>query len=197
MQNHLDCHIALQVKNTQAILQQIAGYEMDLGLIEGSCHHPDLNAETWIEDELAVFCAPTHSLAKAQSVTVNDLLQETWILREQGSGTRLTFDQAMRHHPRNLNIRLELEHTEAIKRAVESGLGIGCISRLALRDAFRRGSLVPVADPTALANMMLAYLHDPERVQRESIKCRETVCRQFSEQAMVSQYLALYQQINR
>jgi len=63
--------------------------------------------------------------------------------------------------------------------------------------AAERGSLVPVADPTALANMMLAYLHDPQRVQCESIKCRETVCRQFSEQAMVSQYLALYQQINR
>ena len=57
-----------------------------------------------------------------------------------------------------------------------------------------RGGLAYV---NILANMMLAYLHDPERVQRESIKCRETVCRQFSEQAMVSQYLALYQQINR
>jgi DNA-binding transcriptional LysR family regulator len=44
-------------------------------------------------------------------------------------------------------VRLELEHTEAIKRAVESGLGIGCISRLALREAFRRGSLVPVETP--------------------------------------------------
>ncbi|HCH78118.1 MAG TPA: LysR family transcriptional regulator, partial [Pseudomonas sp.] len=72
---------------------------------------------------------------------------EAWILREQGSGTRMTFEQAVRHRPGKLNVRLELEHTEAIKRAVESGLGIGCISRLALRDAFRRGSLVPVATP--------------------------------------------------
>jgi DNA-binding transcriptional LysR family regulator len=52
------------------------------------------------------------------------LTHEAWILREQGSGTRLTFDQAMRHHRSALNIRLELEHTEAIKRAVESGLGL-------------------------------------------------------------------------
>ncbi|HOY23775.1 MAG TPA: LysR substrate-binding domain-containing protein, partial [Cellvibrio sp.] len=44
----------------------------------------------------------------------------------------------------NLKVLLELEHTEAIKRAVESGLGIGCISRLALKDAFKRGSLVPL-----------------------------------------------------
>ena len=60
---------------------------------------------------------------------VEELAREAWILREQGSGTRLTFDQAMRHRPTTLNVRLELEHTEAIKRAVESGLGIGCISR--------------------------------------------------------------------
>jgi len=46
-----------------------------------------------------------------------------------------------------MRIRLELEHTEAIKRAVEAGLGLGCISRLALRDAFRRGSLVPIEMP--------------------------------------------------
>ncbi len=59
----------------------------------------------------------------------------------------MTFEQAVRHRPGKLNVRLELEHTEAIKRAVESGLGIGCISRLALRDAFRRGSLVPVSTP--------------------------------------------------
>ena len=43
--------------------------------------------------------------------------------------------------------RLELEHTEAVKRAVESGLGLGCLSRLALRDAFRRGSLVALETP--------------------------------------------------
>ena len=68
-------------------------------------------------------------------------------MRERGSGTRLTFDQGFRHHLSQLNVRLELEHTEAIKRAVESGLGISCISRLALRDAFRRGSLVAIETP--------------------------------------------------
>lgn len=147
MHDHSDCHIALEVKNTQTILHQLANYELDLGLIEGSCHHPDLAAEGWIEDELAIFCAPTHPLAQRKNPTLQDLLAQSWILREQGSGTRETFDQAFRHDLPGLKIRLELEHTEAIKRAVESGLGIGCISRLALRDAFRRGSLVEIPAP--------------------------------------------------
>src|SRR5574343_11260 len=147
MPNHAECRVKLQVHNTAHVVQQIAHYELDLGLIEGDCQHPDIEVQPWVEDELVVFCAPQHPLTRRGSASLEELTHEAWILREQGSGTRLTFDQAMRHHPRSLNIRLELEHTEAIKRAVESGLGIGCISRLALRDAFRRGSLVEIPTP--------------------------------------------------
>ena len=68
-------------------------------------------------------------------------------MRYTDSGTRETLDRALRHHHWPLKVRLELEHTEAVKRAVEFGLGIGCISRLALREAFRRGSLVAIETP--------------------------------------------------
>lgn len=147
MQRHPECRVKLHVHNTAAVVHQVAQHEIDLGLIEGDCQHPDIEVHPWVEDELVVFSAPGHRLAEAGTVDIDALSQEAWILREQGSGTRLTFDRAMRHHTSQLNVRLELEHTEAIKRAVESGLGIGCISRLALRDAFRRGNLVPLNTP--------------------------------------------------
>lgn len=147
MQRHPECRVKLHVQNTAHIVQQVAQHELDLGLIEGDCQHPEIEVLPWVEDELVVFCAPQHALSSQGAVSMEQLSREAWILREQGSGTRRTFDHAMRHHPTKLNIRLELEHTEAIKRAVESGLGIGCISRLALRDAFRRGSLVAVPTP--------------------------------------------------
>jgi DNA-binding transcriptional LysR family regulator len=147
MKLHEECQIQLHVHNTNSILQQVAHYDLDLGLIEGDCHHPDLEVEPWMEDELVVFCAPDHPLSTRGPVTIAELLAETWILREQGSGTRETFDHAMRHHHPHLKVRLVLEHTEAIERAVQSGLGIGCVSRLALRDAFRRGSLMPIETP--------------------------------------------------
>lgn len=147
MQRHPECRVRLTVHNTAQIVQRIAQHELDLGLIEGHCQHPDIEVEAWVADELTVFCAPTHPLAARGRASLDELAHEAWIVREPGSGTRRTFDEAVRHHPGKLNIRLELEHTEAIKRAVESGLGIGCISRLALRDAFRRGSLVPIETP--------------------------------------------------
>ncbi|MGX5220211.1 MULTISPECIES: LysR family transcriptional regulator [Pseudomonas] len=176
MQLHPECRVKLQVHNTAHVVQQVAHYEMDLGLIEGDCQHPDIEVQPWVEDELVVFCAPQHPLARYKVASVEALNQEAWILREQGSGTRLTFDQAMRHHPNPLNIRLELEHTEAIKRAVESGLGIGCISRLALRDAFRRGSLVPIETPDLDLRRQFYFIWHQQKYQTAAMRAFLELC---------------------
>lgn len=143
LRQHPEAQVKLEVRNTSTLLHALASHAVDLGLVEGECRHPDLEVIPWVDDELAVFCAPGHPLA-GRKADIRRLLQEPWILREEGSGTRATFERAFHRHLAALNVRLELEHTEAIKRAVESGLGLGCISRLALRDAFRRGSLVEV-----------------------------------------------------
>jgi len=136
--------VQLGVHNTATVIEQVAHFNLDLGLIEGDSQHPDLEITPWVDDELVIFTAPDHPLAGRKKLTLKDLVREAWILREPGSGTRQVFDAAFRHELPKLNILMELEHTEAIKRAVESGMGIGCISRLALKDAFRRGSLVPL-----------------------------------------------------
>jgi DNA-binding transcriptional LysR family regulator len=72
------------------------------------------------------------------------LLEEAWVVREQGSGTRQTLDRAMKAHRRNWRIEIALEHFEAIKRFVGLGGTIGCISRLALQDDFELGRLVEI-----------------------------------------------------
>ena len=181
LQEHPDSRIALQVHNTSTIVQKIANHELDLGLIEGDCNHPDIEVQAWIADELVVFSAPNHPLAKLQKVSLTQLLNEQWILREKGSGTRETFDRAFHNHHADLNIRLELEHTEAIKRAVESGLGIGCISRLALKDAFRRGSLVPIATPQLDLGRFFYFLWHKQKYQTTGMREFLDLCRQFTQ----------------
>ena len=147
MRRYVDARAQLHVANTDAIVEHVLHFESDLGLIEGDVNHPDLFVEPWIKDELVIFCAPRHALAAAGSADNETLLRHEWILRERGSGTRSQFDRIVAVALGHLNIRLELEHTEAIKRAVESGLGIGCLSRLSLREAFRRGSLIEIKTP--------------------------------------------------
>jgi len=139
--------IELTVANTSTIADKVAGYELDVGLIEGELRHPDLEISHWRDDELVVFAAPGHPYAQLQAVSDEQLLNTPWVVREPGSGTRQTFDRAMAGILSDIDISLELQHTEAIKRAVEAGLGLGCLSRIALFDAFRRESLVPVNVP--------------------------------------------------
>ena len=137
--------VALTVANTRSIAERVADFELDMGLIEGELHHPDLEITHWLEDELQVFAAPDHPLAVAgRALDDRDLLAQQWIVRESGSGTRQSFARAMHGILPDLHIALELQHTEAIKRAVEAGLGVGCLSNISLTDAFRRGSLVPL-----------------------------------------------------
>ena len=180
LRRHPSARVGLSVHNSATIMHQLLHYELDLGLIEGSCRHPDLLVEPWVEDELVVFCAPGHSLAHGRPVEMAELAAQDWILREAGSGTRETFDQALRHFSGELRVRLELEHTEAIKRAVESGLGIGCISRLALREAFRRGSLK--ADETPGLDLRRQFQFVTHRRKHVTAGMREfiTLCRQMT-----------------
>lgn len=180
LQEHPESRIQLQVHNTSTIVQQIVNHELDLGLIEGDTQHPDIEVQPWIADELVVFSAPDHPLAKASSVSIEQLLQEPWILREKGSGTRETFDRALHNNHSKLNIRLELEHTEAIKRAVESGLGIGCISRLALKDAFARGSLVPIDTPDLNLGRYFYFLWHKQKYQTTGMREFITLCKKMT-----------------
>lgn len=144
---HPGSHIDLEVANTVTIADMVSHFKLDVGLIEGEIHHPDLDITRWRDDNLVVFCAPDHPYAKLASLNEHHLLDATWILREQGSGTRQAFEKAMYGLLPELNVMMELQHTEAIKRSVEAGLGIGCLSEITLTDAFQRGSLVPLATP--------------------------------------------------
>ncbi|WP_300452942.1 LysR family transcriptional regulator [Accumulibacter sp.] len=180
LKRHPESTLQLTVHNTATIVDQLARHELDLGLIEGSCRHPELIVEPWVEDELVVFAAPTHRLAGKASATLTELAGESWIVREPGSGTRETLDQALRHHHWPMKIRLELEHTEAIKRAVEFGVGIGCISRLALREAFRRGSLVAIETPELDLRRYFRFLFHRRKFQTAGMREFIALCQRMT-----------------
>ncbi len=144
---HPDAGISLEVANTSQVVERVANFDLDIGMIEGEVNHPDLELIPWRDDELVIICAPDHPWAGRPWLTDEDLVRAHWILRESGSGTRQAFDRAMHGLLAQFESPLELQHTEAIKRAVEAGLGLGCLSRLTLQEAFARGSLVPLPVP--------------------------------------------------
>lgn len=134
--------VKLEVDNTEQITQRVVNFELDMGMIEGEINNDELEITRWHDDELLIFCAPSHPLASRGVLTDTDLVSVDWVLREHGSGTRQTFDRAMHDLLPQLKIVLELEHSEGIKRAVEAGMGIGCLSRVTLDDALHQGRFV-------------------------------------------------------
>lgn len=138
---HPGAAVTLAVANTEEIARQVENFEIDVGLVEGELEHPDLEVTAWRNDQLVVFCSPQHPLARKRSLSDKDLGATPWIAREKGSGTRQAFERAMQGLLPRLDITLELQHTEAIKSAVEAGLGLGCVSGMALQHEFARGSL--------------------------------------------------------
>ena len=143
-EEHPESQVSLEVANTVTIADRVKHFDLDIGLIEGEINNPDLDINPWQDDELVVFCSPQHPYAKRRQLNDQHLCEANWILREQGSGTRQTFDRAMHDLVPSLTIGLELQHTEAIKRAVERGMGLGCLSKVTLADAFARKALVPL-----------------------------------------------------
>lgn len=139
--------IHLDVGNTQHVIESVRQFQCDVGFIEGFCHEPDIEVLPWIADELVIFAASTHPLASRETITADDLANTYWILREHGSGTREVFDNAVAGKLPTLKVRLELGHTEAIRRAVEAGIGIGCASRLTLQESLSQARIKVLATP--------------------------------------------------
>lgn len=169
--------VHLEVANTRSIVDRVLSFELDLGLIEGELNHPDLELLPWREDELVVFCSPDHPLSSKQTLTDEDLRAAHWIVRESGSGTRQTFERALHGLVPELDLALELEHTEAIKRAVETGLGISCLSRVCLQEAFKRGSLVELSVPHRDFNREFYFVLHRQKYRSPGIERWLELCR--------------------
>lgn len=178
MNEHPEARVSLEVANTATIARRVADFKLDIGLIEGEVRLPELESIPWRDDELVVFCSPSHPLVHKGTLTDDDLRQATWILREPGSGTRQTFETAMRGLVPELHVLLELQHTEAIKRAVEANLGIGCLSRVTLQDAFRRGTLVPLSIPRRDFRRRFYFILHRQKYRSAGIERWLELCRQ-------------------
>jgi len=173
--------VSLEVANTSSISQKVLNYELDIGLIEGELQHPELELIPWREDKLVVFCSPNHAFAKEAQLSDEQMSTADWILRETGSGTRQAFDRAMHGLLPQLNVNLELQHTEAIKRAVEANLGIGCLSEITLADAFERGSLVALATPQRDFSRQLYFILHKQKFRSAGIELWMQQCREDSQ----------------
>jgi DNA-binding transcriptional LysR family regulator len=144
--------------NTRAIARALLERRLDVALVEGPVHHPQIEVVPWREDELVVIAPPTHRLASKRSIQLGELTGEPFIVREQGSGTRKVAERALATHGVSLQVTLQLGSTEAIKQAVAAGLGLAFVSRFAVDDQVALGRIAAVRVRQAALGRMLTEL---------------------------------------
>jgi DNA-binding transcriptional LysR family regulator len=137
-------NISLVVSNTKTITERLNAGEIDIALVEGDVSKQRFSVETLISDELVVIMSPAHPWAERRSLSAIELTKEPLILREEGSGTRQIILKHLEEHGIKLDqlkIALVMGSTEAIKGAVEEGLGVSIMSGWAVRKWLKQGLL--------------------------------------------------------
>ncbi|MCA1176140.1 MULTISPECIES: DNA-binding transcriptional regulator YeiE [unclassified Pantoea] len=169
--------LELSVGNSQDAINAVADFRVDIGLIEGPCHEPDIVSEAWLEDELVVFAAPDADILQ-QPITLESLAAAPWILRERGSGTREIVDYLLLSHLPQFQLGMELGNSEAIKHAVRHGMGISCLSRRVISDLLEAGTLVEVAVPLPRLTRTLYRIHHRQKHLSKALNRFLSYCRE-------------------
>lgn len=125
--------VNMLVYNTKTVEGMVLDDSVDIGFVEGKVSSKEVFIRPWFKDELVVLTAPSDPLANNDFFDVaRDLRNSRWIMREKGSGTAAIFREKMNQYMQDVNIVMEVGHPESVKRAVESGIGIACLSALTI-----------------------------------------------------------------
>ena len=127
-----DVNIRLKVSNTEGIVSMVENNVIDLGVVEAPVNNKNLLVEVCRVDQLVVIVPTSHELAAREAVSMAELSRFPFICREEGSGTREVIMEYMAGQgldKNDLSVCLELGSSEAIKGAVEAGMGVSILSR--------------------------------------------------------------------
>lgn len=121
--------VSLNVSNRETVLKHLSDNLIDLAIMGQPPEDLDIDSESFIENPLVVIAPPDHPLCKEQHIPVKRLAKEIFLVRESGSGTRGAMERFFAAHEVKINKGMEADTTEAIKQAVQAGMGLGIMSQ--------------------------------------------------------------------
>jgi len=144
--------LKLRVSNTEGIVSMVENNVIDLGVVEGPVTNKNLLVEVCRKDDLVMVIPPDHDLVNETSVSVKKMLDYPFICREEGSGTREVIVEHLKSQGLGKHVFkacLELGSPEAIKGAIEAGMGVSILSSVSVAKELKLGTLktVPLNPP--------------------------------------------------
>ncbi|MGX2039126.1 LysR family transcriptional regulator [Methylocaldum sp. MU1018] len=120
--------VSFKVTNRKGLLQQLDDNEADIILMGQPPEDQDLAAEAFMDNPLVIIAPANHPLAGKKGISLSELSHETFIMREQGSGTRNAVERFLSEKGVQISASVEMNTNGAIKQGVEEGLGLGIVS---------------------------------------------------------------------
>jgi DNA-binding transcriptional LysR family regulator len=158
--------IRMGIGNTADAARAVLEGAAELGFVEGPVHDPALTSRTVARDQLELVVGPDHDWVGIERLDPRDLTRTDWVIREPGSGTRSAFEAALESFGlelRQLKVVLELPSNEAVRAAVEAGMGASVISGSVVAPSIESGLLHRVR--LNLPDREFHVLHHRERYQ--------------------------------
>jgi DNA-binding transcriptional LysR family regulator len=124
-----DVTVSLDVTNRETLLRQLSENIVDLVIMGRPPTEADVEAEAFLDNPLVVVAPPNHPLAGERAIALSRLQEETFLVRESGSGTRIAMERFFSDRHMRLKTGMEVGSNEAIKQSVQAGLGLGLLSR--------------------------------------------------------------------
>jgi DNA-binding transcriptional LysR family regulator len=140
--------VVLSITDTMQTLDRVVRGEIELGVVGATVPHPQVVYHPFVEDELVLAVASDHPWSAQPTIPLQALLEQPFIQRERGSGSRLVVEQTLKAHgldPTKLRVIAEMDTTEAIKQGIKAGVGLSIISHFALADEVRAGTICTIA----------------------------------------------------
>lgn len=177
---------SLFISNSAQVCQKLVDYELDIGLIEGKTLHPELISTQFSQDEMCIICAPNHPLTQRERLVMSDFEHSDWVLREAGSGSREFFLRVIAPRIEHWIEAFELNTTEALINSVSSGLGLGCLSRLAAKTPLLDGRVVMLHVPLDMRRRYWMLVHK-EKYQNPLLRQFIEFCPEWASQSPLLQ----------
>ncbi len=154
--------ISLSVANRAGLLEALENNTADMVIMGKPPANMPLAAEVFMENPLVVVAPPNHKLAGKKKVSLAEVARENFIVREIGSGTRAAVERFLATHDLERPQSLEMHSSEAIKQAVQAGLGLGVVSihTLEMELALKRLVVLNVEDFPIMRHWHLVYRQD-------------------------------------
>ncbi|GEO85128.1 MULTISPECIES: LysR family transcriptional regulator [Alphaproteobacteria] len=178
--NYPGIELALTIGNTRSVAQAVSQGEADVGFIEGVINDPALAVAKVADDALLVVTAADHPFADGRPLSPRQLIEESgWVMREEGSGTRSTFEETLRRlgeDPARLRTVLTLPSNEAVLSAVVAGRCAAVVSGMAAAGRLHDGDVV--AANFALPARQFSILRHKERRPSQAASMLEKMSRE-------------------